>query len=169
MQERTVTMSTPTTIPGTVRPESDCPPGSVLVALHYRRTFVRPRSAVWAALTDPRQLSRWYGTFTGDPATGKVQLTMVDDHDRTVTEVHVLRCTPPSSFSVDIDGWLLEVTLHAVGPVTTLDFTHRHVPRSEAAEIGPGWQYYLDRLEAVLSGAQTPTWGDYPDLADEYR
>lgn len=162
-------MSTPTTIPGTVRPEHDCPPGSVLVSLHYRRAFLRPRADVWAALTDPRQLGRWYGTYTGDPASGRVQLTMVDDHDDAVTDVRIVRCTPLDGFVVDIDGWLLEAALRSVGRVTTLEFTHRHVPRSEAGEIGPGWQYYLDRLDAVLGGARAPVWRDYPDLAGEYR
>lgn len=162
-------MSTPTTVTGEVSPERDCPSDSSLVRLVYRRNFLLPIGEVWAALTDPDKLGHWYGTYTGDPASGQVRLTMTDDHDSATTDVRILRCTPPSGFSVDQDGWLLEVALHQVGRITTLEFTHRHVPRSEAGEIGPGWQYYLDRLNAVLTDTRPPLWDDYLDLVDEYH
>lgn len=162
-------MSTPGTVMGEVRPESDCPQDTSLVRLVYRRSFALPGGEIWEALTDPRQLSRWYGTFTGDPATGRVELTMTDEHDSATVDVRILRCTPPAGFSLDVDGWLLTVDLRTVGRVTTLDFTHSHVPRSEAGEIGPGWQYYLDRLDAALSGGPLPRWNDYLSLVDEYR
>lgn len=161
-------MSTPTTIPGAVRPEQDCPDGSTLVTLQYQRVVVCSLGEVWTALTDPESLSRWYGTYTGDPTTGWIRLTMTDQHDTNTTDVRVVKCTPPTGFVVDIDGWLLEVALHSVGQVTTLEFSHRHVPRSQIGEIGPGWQYYLDRFEAALAGSRLPRWDEYPDLADEY-
>ncbi len=162
-------MSMPTTVMGEVRPESDCPQDASLVRLVYRRSFALPPDEIWHALTDPRQLSRWYGTFTGDPATGHVRLTMTDEHDSATADVRILRCTPPAGFSLEVDGWLLTVALRAVGRVTTLDFTHSHVPRSEAGEIGPSWQYYLDRLDAALTGSPLPRWSDYLSLVDEYR
>ncbi|MFV9431350.1 SRPBCC domain-containing protein [Rhodococcus pyridinivorans] len=162
-------MSTPRTITGEVSPERDCPSDSSLVRLIYHRNFLLPIGEVWAALTDSEKLGRWYGTYTGDPATGRVRLTMTDDHDSATTYVDVLRCSPPEGFAVDVDGWQLEVVLRQVGKVTTLEFTHRHVPRSEAGEIGPGWQYYLDRLDAALAGTRPPSWDDYLDLVDEYR
>ncbi|MFD6896576.1 SRPBCC domain-containing protein [Rhodococcus sp. NPDC060086] len=162
-------MSIPTTFPGVVRPERDCPDGSNLVTLQYQRAVVRSLGEVWTALTDPESLLHWYGSYTGDPTTGWIRLTMTDQHDSATTDVRVVRCTPPTGFVVDIDGWLLEVSLHAVGQVTTVEFSHRHVPRSQAGEIGPGWQYYLDRLEATLLGSRLPQWDEYPDLVDEYR
>ena len=162
-------MGTPTTVMGEVRPESDCPDDASLVGLVYRRSFPLPASELWTALTEPRELSRWYGTYTGDPSTGRVRLTMVDEHDSATADVRIVECTPPSRCSVDVDGWLLAVALHTVGRVTTLDFTHSHVPRSEAGEIGPVWQYYLDRLDAALTGGRPPRWSDYLSLVDEYR
>lgn len=50
-------MSTPTTTPGVVRPEQDCPDGSNLVTLKYQRVVVRSLGEVWRALTDPESLS----------------------------------------------------------------------------------------------------------------
>lgn len=162
-------MSTPTTVTGEVSPERDCPSGSSLVSLIYRRDFLLPIGEIWAAITDPEKLGRWYGTYTGDPTSGRVRLTMTDDHDSATTDVEILRCSPRAGFAVDVDGWLLEVALRQVGRVTTLEFAHRHVPRSEAGEIGPGWQYYLDRLNAALTGTRPPSWNDYLDLVDAYR
>lgn len=162
-------MNTPTTVTGAVQPEHDCPNDASLVRLVYHRNFLLPIGDVWEAFTDPDRLSRWYGTYTGDPTTGRVRLTMIDDHDSATTDVRIVRCSPPTGFSVEVDGWLLEVALHHVGRVTTLEFTHRHVPRSEAGEIGPGWQYYLDRLDAALTDSLPPLWDDYLDLVDEYH
>ncbi|MEU5843975.1 SRPBCC domain-containing protein [Rhodococcus sp. NPDC047139] len=162
-------MSTPRTVTGEVSPERDCPSDSSMVRLVYRRNFLLPIGEVWAALTEPEKLERWYGTYTGDPTSGRVRLTMTDDHDVATTDVEILRCTPPARFAVDQDGWLLEVALRQVGQVTSLEFTHRHVPRSEVGEIGPGWQYYLDKLNAALTDTPPPLWEDYLELVDEYR
>ncbi|NGP05181.1 hypothetical protein G6038_06720 [Rhodococcus sp. 14C212] len=162
-------MSTPTTVLGEIRPEHGCPDGSSLVTLHYVRSFALPVGEVWAALTESDRLERWYGRWTGDPASGRVRLTMTDEHDTATTDVRILRCDPPHDLGVDQDGWHLEATLTQVGVVTTLEFSHRHVPRSETSEVGPGWQYYLDRLDAVLAGRSLPRWDGYLDLADEYR
>ncbi|WP_413767354.1 SRPBCC domain-containing protein [Rhodococcus pyridinivorans] len=162
-------MSTPRTRTGKVVPERGHPAGTSLVGLVYHRDFVLPIEDVWAALTESDELRRWYGEYTGDPMSGQVRITIADEHDSATTDVTILRCNPPTGFAVDVDGWILEVSLRQVDGVTGLEFTHRHVPRSEAGEIGPGWQYYLDRLNAVLTDAPPPSWGDYLDLADEYR
>lgn len=162
-------MSTPTTVLGEVRPEHDSPSGSILVTLHYQRSFPLPIGTVWAAVTEPDVLARWYGRWTGDPSSGRVRLTMTDEHDSATTDVTIVECTGPRSLVVDQDGWRLELQLRQVGRVTTLEFLHRHVPRSEVAEIGPGWQYYLDRLGALLVGQREPHWADYPELGESYR
>ena len=162
-------MSTPTTVLGEVRPEHDSPSGSILVTLHYQRSFPLPIGTVWAAVTEPDVLARWYGRWTGDPSSGRVRLTMTDEHDSATTDVTIVECTDPRSLVVDQDGWRLELQLRQVGRVTTLEFLHRHVPRSEVAEIGPGWQYYLDRLGALLVGQREPHWADYPELGESYR
>ena len=36
--------------------------------------------------------------------------------------------------------------------VTTLTFTQRDIDPVEAESVGPGWEYYLDRLVAAESG-----------------
>ena len=39
------------------------------------RTFRAPVADVWAAVTEPGRLSRWWGTWSGDPTTGRVIAT----------------------------------------------------------------------------------------------
>ncbi len=86
----------------------------------------------------------------------------------------ILECTPPHRLVVDLpspDGdWRLSATLTETGGVTTLVFTHRMAEPYDASSIGPGWHYYLDRLDAVLAQAPVPeVWDDYwPSLRAEY-
>ena len=40
------------------------------------RTFAAPIEDVWAAITEPERLARWIGTWTGDPASGRVRFAM---------------------------------------------------------------------------------------------
>ncbi|MFZ2530064.1 MAG: SRPBCC domain-containing protein [Rhodococcus sp. (in: high G+C Gram-positive bacteria)] len=162
-------MSTPTTALGEVRPEHDAPADTDLVTLHYQRSFPLPIGSVWAAVAEPDMLAGWYGRWAGDPSSGRVRLTMTDEHDCATTDVEIVECAGPQLLVVDVDGWRLELRLRQVGRVTTLEFAHRHVPHSEAADVGPGWQYYLDRLDALLLGRHEPQWADYPTLGESYR
>src|SRR5690606_32903031 len=38
------------------------------------RTLAASVDDVWAAITEPERLGRWFGTWTGDPATGQVRV-----------------------------------------------------------------------------------------------
>jgi hypothetical protein len=69
------------------------------------------------------------------------------------------------------DGpWPLGVTLADSGGGTRLRFTHELAEPYDATSIGPGWQYYLDRLEAVVAGRPVPEDFDpyYPSLSAAY-
>ena len=57
------------------------PPGRVLrdagaVHLVYERVLDAPVARVWAAVTAPDLLERWFGRWSGDPATGEVAVLM---------------------------------------------------------------------------------------------
>lgn len=157
----------------------DSPLGRVLrdedgVRLEFVRTYDDPVEEVWAALTEPDRLARWIGTVTGDPSTGAVELVMDEEEGATGEAVTLVACEPPRRLVVDVaspDGrWRLSAVLSAEGGLTTLVFTHRLAEPYDAGSLGPGWQYYLDRLGAVLAGAPVPTsWDDYyPALAGAY-
>jgi hypothetical protein len=49
--------------------------------------------------------------------------------------------------------WLLDLELDDADGVTTLTFAERGVTVEQASDVGPGWDYYLDRLVDAETGA----------------
>lgn len=144
------------------------------VRLEFVRDYDEPIEGVWSALTQPDRVARWIGTISGDPARGAVDFVMTEDEGGTPEAVPILECVPPTRLAVVLpspDGpWHVTVDLRAEGQMTTLVFTQRLVEPYDASSIGPGWHYYLDRLGAVVDGADVATnWDDYyPGLSSAY-
>jgi uncharacterized protein YndB with AHSA1/START domain len=145
--------------------------------LTQTREFRAPIEDVWAAVTEPERLARWIGTWEGDPAEGSVDFRMTfegDDHAAEAMEIRV--CEPPRRLHltsrVGEEVWFLELDLTHADGVTTLTFTQPGVTRENAGGVGPGWDYYLDRLVDVETGAD-PARRDfdrdyYPSTAEHY-
>lgn len=142
--------------------------------LEFTRTYREPIEEVWSAITEPDRTPRWFGTWTGDPGSGSVELVMTEDEGATPQRVTILECAAPTSLVVDLpspDGtWRLSVSLRADDGVTTLVFVHRLAEPYDATNVGPGWHYYLDRLGAVVADLDVPDqWDDYfPSLSGAY-
>jgi len=146
------------------------------------RTFRAPIEDVWAAVTESDRLARWLGTWTGDPAEGHVLFQMTFEGDDVPREAfRIDECVPPHRLrittSMPYDGenpehWLLRVDLAEADGITTLTFA-QNVPDPEMAEnVGPGWDYYLDRMVAAETGGDPAAidFDDYhPAFADHYR
>ncbi|MGH1564265.1 SRPBCC domain-containing protein [Mumia sp. DW29H23] len=125
------------------------------------RRFAAPVEDVWAAVTEPERLERWIGTWTGDPATGEVTFFMTAEGEDAPAEVYEIEvCEPPrrlvtrSSEPSDVTGtrWLLELDLDDADGFTTLTFAQALSDAETASSVGPGWEYYLDRLVAAERG-----------------
>lgn len=135
--------------------------------LVVRRTYPDPVEDIWAALTESDRLGRWYGTWTGDPATGTVSLTVTGEVDAggevdDPVDVTIEVCEPPHRLVLLVpsgdSAWHLDVTLAAHGDGTELVLTQRldgSVPREDLAA---GWTWYLARLAAAQSGEPMPPW-----------
>lgn len=142
--------------------------------LEFVRSYDDPITDVWSALTDPDRTARWFGRWTGDPASGSVQVVMVAEADAPPQTVAILACEPPNRLLVETDSpdgvWRLKVTLFEQGGGTTLRFVQRLAEPYDASSIGPGWHFYLDRLAAVVQGREVPEDFDayYPALQDQY-
>ena len=142
--------------------------------LEFVRTYDDPVEDVWSALTEPDRVARWFGRWSGDPATGTVEVLMTEEEGATPQPVTIVACEPPTRLVVDLpspDGtWHLSATLQERDGGTVLRFVHRLAEPYDASSIGPGWQFYLDRLGAVVSGVPVPeAWDDYyPALRDAY-
>ena len=150
--------------------------------LEFTRTFEAPIEQVWAAVTDPERLARWVGTWTGDPAEGEVMFRMGFEGEEAEPEcMQIEECEPPRRLRLvstvgngegEPKSWHLALELSEHDGVTTLVFA-QEVPDPELVEsVGPGWQFYLDRLVAAETGGDVSAvvWEDYyPTLADRYR
>jgi uncharacterized protein YndB with AHSA1/START domain len=142
------------------------------------REFRAPVEDVWAAVTEPERLARWIGNWEGDPASGSVQFRMLFEGEDHAGETMTIRvCEPPHRLHLTSqagdDVWLLELDLTHADGVTTLTFSQPGVTREQVGGVGPGWDYYLDRLVDVETGAD-PAQRDfdrdyYPATADYYR
>ena len=147
--------------------------------LVLERTFTAPIEAVWAAVTEPARLARWIGTWEGDPASGEVTFRMLFEGEDPPDEVfHIDVCEPPRRLATrhripgDDFEWQLHLDLAERGGVTTLTFAQVMDDPEIAENVGPGWDYYLDRLVATEAGNDPAEvrWDDYyPTHADHYR
>lgn len=157
------------------------PPGQVLrdehdMRLEFVRTYDTDPRDVWSALTESDRLGRWFGTWSGDPSTGTVELRMGFEDDAGPQNVTIVECEPPTRLVVDLpspdDTWRLHLSLTGNDDgSTTLVFTQRLAEPYDATSVGPGWHYYLDRLGAVVTHAPMDQDWDadyYPALKDTY-
>lgn len=145
--------------------------------LVLERTLPLPPDGLWAAVTEPERLARWIATWDGDPRSGRVQVRMLAEGDDVApVEYEVRACEPPRRLALhhagDFGVWDIELTVAARDGGATLTFTQVVHDPAALESIGPGWDYYLDRLVAAETGGDpgAVAWdGYYPALADHYR
>ena len=143
--------------------------------LVQQRTFHAPVEDVWAAVTEPERLARWIGSWTGDPESGSVEFRMLfegETHDAERMEIRV--CEPPHRLHLTSYAgeyvWDLQLELAHTDGVTTLTFSQPGLGRDLVGSVGPGWDYYLDRLVDVETGADPSlrSWDDYEPTGVHY-
>jgi uncharacterized protein YndB with AHSA1/START domain len=134
--------------------------------IQLTRRFRAPIDAVWAAMTESERLARWIGRWEGDPRTGRVDFYMTaEGEDPPAEEYRIEVCEPPHRFAgttaVGDDRWHLRFELSEHAGVTTLLFAQAMV--DDVGDVGPGWEFYLDRLDAALAGRDVAAvqWDDY--------
>lgn len=140
------------------------------------RTFDAPITDVWDALTVSERLAPWIGTYTGDGRTGAVDFVMTAEGATEASRMEVLRCEAPTGLTVRQDAgdgevWTLYLDLAEADGVTTLAFAQRDLTAEAASSVGPGWEYYLDRLVASETGGDVSAidWDDYyPAMVSHY-
>ena len=140
----------------------------------FTRTFRRPVAEVWSAVTEPEALGRWIGTWQGDPTTGQVEFAMTAEGADVAPEpCRIDECRPPTLLQVTLgeSAWTLRLVLSEADGVTTLEFAQRLTDPELGASVGPGWDYYLDRLVAAAGGGDVAAvdWDAYyPALSGHY-
>ncbi|MCD2263506.1 SRPBCC domain-containing protein [Dietzia aurantiaca] len=144
-------------------------------AVVFTRRLPISREQAWAAVTDPARTARWIGPWSGDPASGTVELTMTVEEGSPTSTVEVRRCEEPMVLVVTTGpaGWVLTVRVEGDDDEAVISL-EQDIPDTEsAASIGPGWDFYLDRLVEAEAGRDPdalrfdPDY--YPGLAGYYR
>ncbi|UFU01789.1 SRPBCC domain-containing protein [Ruania suaedae] len=143
--------------------------------LVFERELDEPIKDVWAAFTTAEGTTAWIGTWSGEDVGegGTVEFTMNAEESAEPEQVTVLNCHPPHRVQVELASeaglWRLRVDLQEVDGRTHIVFAHLLEQGEEIRTIGPGWDYYLDRLVAARTGAPMPDWDEYwPALAEHY-
>ncbi len=134
--------------------------------LILKRSFRGTLEDVWQSVTASESTARWIGAWEGEPGQGKtVRLRMGFEEGAPVSNVLIDACEPPRRLAVsmkdDFGEWFLELTLEGQGETTELTFVQRLADPKLAADIGPGWEYYLDRLAAARSSQPMPEFSVY--------
>lgn len=144
-------------------------------SLAFQRALPFDLERVWDAVATSPGLSAWIGEFTGDPASGTVEFAMTaESPDAQPHPVEIVRCSPGHAWEVisapQLGGIHLAVELHAADGGTALTFSQLKIGADQVESMGPGWEYYLDRLALSLSGGDTSTigWDPYPAQLGPY-
>ena len=129
----------------------------------------------WASLTESERTGRWFASWTGEGRVGgTITLTLVAEDGAPTSEATIEACERPTRLAVrteDASGsWELEAHLEPLGPERTrLTFVHHLSASDQAEQIGPGWEFYLDRLDASRTERPMPDFGDYwPSMGPYY-
>lgn len=142
--------------------------------LVLERTFRAPIEDVWASITESERTSRWIGRWSGEPGPGKsILMQMTAEEGAQPEPVLITACEPPRflamEWAVGASAWRLEISLSETDGVTILRFVQHLGPEEDASDIGPGWEYYLDRLAAARDGESFAGWDEYyPAQKDHY-
>ncbi len=139
------------------------------------RTLPMSADDLWAAITESDRLGRWYGTYEGATGVGReVQVTMTAEEGAPTEPAHILECEAPVRLALRLGsaepGWVVTLAIEGAGDTATLTFGQALAEGIDPADVGPGWEFYLDRLAAAEAGQPLPDWDDtYLELADHYR
>jgi uncharacterized protein YndB with AHSA1/START domain len=144
---------------GSVTPQAD---GRQL--LEFRRSWPDPIDDVWSALTEPARVARWIGRYEGDRAPGGRGLFFMTHEgvdDPAGSPATIVECAPPRRLVLDTTGpgeetMQLEVDLAEENGRTVLRFRQFFAAGVEVADWAGGWHWYLDKLDAEVSGRPGP-------------
>lgn len=135
-----------------------------LATLTFERHLVHPPEAVWKAITEPEELSKWYGAEV--QIDGRVGGSVHFARRHGTVTGSILAWDPPRVFehewkversgSPKMENGVIRWELESEGEGTLLTLIHRNMPTQIARLFAPGVHAALDSLEAYLEGAPLP-------------
>lgn len=132
------------------------------LTLLVQRTLPLNAEQTWEWLTVPAKLRKWIGGYRGKAAPGgSVEFTMTAEDGSPTSSVRIVRCDPRSRLVIDWAGQQITLAIAEVAGATTVYFSQPVADWREAGMMGPGWEWYFDRLVAAVGGAAMPEFGEY--------
>lgn len=129
--------------------------------LEFRRTWPVPADEVWTALTDPTRTVRWIGRYEGERAAGASgSFTMTFEGEAPAEPLTIVECAEFHRLVLewpDQAGWRVELDLVSQRGGSTLIFVQRFADPAAVPDVATGWHWYLDRLDAEISGTDPPS------------
>jgi uncharacterized protein YndB with AHSA1/START domain len=139
--------------------------------VRFERTFSRPVAEVWAAITDPDRLARWFPTsveFSSLRPGSPIEFRFVDDaYPPLAGEFREVSAPQALSFTWGEDLLTFRLTEADEGEVCRLRFAVALDAAGKAARDAAGWDVCLDGLATTLAGGleRRPVaegaWADY--------
>lgn len=131
---------------------------------------------IWDAFTTADGLRSWAGILCGNADSGDLRFAFLEDGlESAAGSVRVHRCRPPYKFRLTADteqgAWDLGLDLSSRTGTRKITFIHELAASDDPGTIGPGWEYYLQRMLVHLEGGDVDSvkWDDYyPALAAAY-
>jgi uncharacterized protein YndB with AHSA1/START domain len=147
--------------------------GPADATVRFQRQFDRPRSAVWAALTEPAQLSAWLDDASVDLRVGgQFQIRFGDGTmngvitDLTPNEVLAYSWHEGKDDQSHVRWELSDLPDGG----TALALTHTRLLTDAAPGFAAGWHHHLERLDALVAGGRLDWDGDhFTQLHATYR
>lgn len=125
-------------------------PTATLIDAHrweFRRALPGTAAQLWSYLTISEKTALWFGPFERVSDTG-VAVTMTAEEPGPPMTVRITECGAPHVLKLDTGIWQLDL---AVGDGFIALYQDIETGE-EAASIGPGWEFYMDRLAAAVRG-----------------
>ena len=149
------------------------------LTLEISREFAVEPADLWAALTESSRTAAWIGPWSGDPASGTIAIRLNAEEGAPEQTARITACEPPHRLGVTVDAgagqpWRLSAEVSAAPDGSRVTLLH-HLDDPATAEFsGPGWEFYLDRLAAVITDAEDPAEIDFepdyvPGMCAHYR
>jgi uncharacterized protein YndB with AHSA1/START domain len=139
--------------------------------IRFARRLGHPIEKVWAALTEPEELLRWWGEAKVDLREGGAfdvsWLNTDDDGNRAEMHATITRLDPPRLLETDGDmHGILRWELEPDRGGTVLTFSSElELPDEFRTKVLAGWHWHLDALDGALDGRSAdlvslPGWED---------
>ncbi len=151
---------------GQVQPSGRVNRDGVGLELIVSRRFPAPAAEAWEWVASPAKVKSWFGAVKGRPAVGAVlSVKLMAEEGSPSEEMVVLECNPGRRYVVETlvgdQLWHLTISVADLGTSSTVFLAHRLTSAREAGSVGPGWEYYLDRMLAARNGTPMPDFADY--------